>query len=371
MKNLTLILVVLFWGFVSVCHAADPAITGIVGTLTSGQTIVVSGTNFGAKATAAPIKFENFEDGVNGAVIADTTDWTDYKLYASSNTEDPKYSTTSNRTNSTMNARFHFDVDYVAEGHVFSDCYLIWEGDENLHSKVFVSFWVRWDWGTGGGASFQHKLMRILGDDASTIPSISSFNWSTPSYYWSIQTADGTSSPNELKTGTQPYKEDNWTLVQVSVSGHESTGECQIRYLTPGESQVAQNLTGKTIRDDENWRDFRFGEYHGNSAADAETTFFYDDIYLDKSWARVEVGDNADYASCTHREMQIATAWADGEITFTLNTGSITDLTGGGYYLFVVDADGNPSPGKRLTAGGASPTGQPSISGGGGGGGSW
>jgi len=34
-----------------------------------------------------------------------------------------------------------------------------------------------------------------------------------------------------------------------------------------------------------------------------EADSYFDDIYIDDSWARTEVGDNATYDNCTHREI--------------------------------------------------------------------
>ena len=45
----------------SICYAQT--ISNISGTVDNGQTVTISGSGFGTKTTAAPIKFENFEDG--------------------------------------------------------------------------------------------------------------------------------------------------------------------------------------------------------------------------------------------------------------------------------------------------------------------
>lgn len=62
------------------------------------------------------------------------------------------------------------------------------------------------------------------------------------------------------------------------------------------------------------------------------------DVYVDTTWARVEIGDSANYDSCTHREMQAVTAWNDGAVTVTFNQGSFP--SGATVYAFVVDSAG-------------------------------
>jgi hypothetical protein len=41
---------------------------------------------------------------------------------------------------------------------------------------------------------------------------------------------------------------------------------------------------------------------------------------MDNSWARLELGDNSVYASCTHREVQTPVTWSYSSVTFTGNT---------------------------------------------------
>lgn len=75
---------------------------------------------------------------------------------------------------------------------------------------------------------------------------------------------------------------------------------------------------------------------------------FFDSIYIDNSFARVEIGDNPIYDNCTHREIQPTEIWSDNQIQFTLNQGSFSD---GQAYLFVIDENGNPSVGKEIIIG--------------------
>ncbi|NTW27419.1 MAG: hypothetical protein HGA36_03775 [Candidatus Moranbacteria bacterium] len=79
------------------------------------------------------------------------------------------------------------------------------------------------------------------------------------------------------------------------------------------------------------------------------TKVFLDALYIDNSFARVEIGDNAVYENCTHREIQPTTTWdASGNIILAnINKGSFAD--GAGAYLFVIDEDGTPSAGFPIT----------------------
>jgi hypothetical protein len=76
-----------------------------------------------------------------------------------------------------------------------------------------------------------------------------------------------------------------------------------------------------------------------NAKKDLSIEFWLDDLYVDCTAARVEVGNAATWAACTHREIQPWTAWADGSVTVTVNHGT---LPHGTQYLYAVKPDGTP-----------------------------
>ena len=78
----------------------------------------------------------------------------------------------------------------------------------------------------------------------------------------------------------------------------------------------------------------------------ANLTICMDDVYVNTTQARVEIGDNADFASCTHREIQPFTAWSATSATITINQGSFANTLA---YLFVVDEDGTSTSGYQIT----------------------
>ena len=62
---------------------------------------------------------------------------------------------------------------------------------------------------------------------------------------------------------------------------------------------------------------------------------YYDDIYIDSTLARVEIGNSTNYYSSTHRELQIPVSWNNTTITVELNQGSFQ--AGQEVYLFVIN----------------------------------
>lgn len=77
----------------------------------------------------------------------------------------------------------------------------------------------------------------------------------------------------------------------------------------------------------------------------------YDDIYIDVTPQRVEIGNAPTLNGCTWREVQVATAWSENSITFDVRySGDV--VAGDPLYLFVMDEDNNPSAGFATEWGG-------------------
>jgi len=73
----------------------------------------------------------------------------------------------------------------------------------------------------------------------------------------------------------------------------------------------------------------------GNGRQNPDSFRYFDDIYIDTTWSRVVLANNADYDQATIVEPQIPSAWSSGSITAEMNLGAII----GDAYLFVFDAD--------------------------------
>ena len=93
----------------------------------------------------------------------------------------------------------------------------------------------------------------------------------------------------------------------------------------------------------------------------AKGTYIYiDSIYVDDTRQRVIVSDEPTWSTQVnggrewHREVQIPTAWSDGQIQVTARQGSLDSFAG--KYLYVIGPDGNPVSSKGFAvAGGVAP----------------
>lgn len=76
-----------------------------------------------------------------------------------------------------------------------------------------------------------------------------------------------------------------------------------------------------------------------NATLPTGSAVWADNVYMDTTWARVMIGNAPTWNASTQREIQIPTAWSSNSISVVLNRGAFSDLRTG--YLYVVDSQGN------------------------------
>jgi len=223
--------------------------------------------------------------------------------------------------------------------------------DGKLTGKVYLSFWIRYSWGTVQG---QIKTWRIMDDWNEFTTHVSNFQHrDVNSYYFQRKAEDVVSTVNFLR-----YPEQSWVLVEVQAKQSSGTG------VADGSWEVwRSNADGTVISKPTSianiktrgsggqlWNQLMLGQY----VADGATTIYYDDVYVDNSWARVVLGDKPVYADCSIREIQIPTSWSINSITLRVNKGSFS--SGSTAYLYVIDENGNISNSKAVVIGSSETT---------------
>lgn len=76
----------------------------------------------------------------------------------------------------------------------------------------------------------------------------------------------------------------------------------------------------------------------GGSNAPENNSYNFDDVYIDYTLARVEIGDAPTWVASSKRELQVPIKWTNNSITIAVNSGTFTKGTRA--YLYVVDANG-------------------------------
>lgn len=366
-------LIIIFFGFFGLAKISEavPSVSGVSGTVSHGESVTISGSGFGTKSTAAPIIYDDFENYESNQPLGDTAIWE-----ARTTTIDDDFVISStNQRNQSSSKNIVADISRPDD-----DADEAWINDIGFAQtgKAYVNFWVRMNFGTGTASGYQIKMFRLavgIEDNANAIyPTLALMHWThnyfpvaggyTQSYH-QLYYGDGTSELFYFSNNSFNLIEDS-TPVWVNVStqlyeGDYNTENAELTYWAskPDGGITAKNQdAGFLYRKTTDHVD-AIGLHNYIGTGGTATTLYYDNFYIDNSWARVEIGDNADYDSCTHREIQIPSSWVDGSIAINVNQGSFSDSDTA--YLFVVDESGTVSSGQEILFSFSSDTTPPSA----------
>jgi hypothetical protein len=141
--------------------------------------------------------------------------------------------------------------------------------------------------------------------------------------------------------------ENSWVRIEVYLrqsSGAQANGAFQVWTHSQNGIQLVQSNTNYQTRTSDTrwWRQWHFGSYHAtDDPSDATAEVYLDDVYFDRTRARVELCDSSSWNARRRCEVQVTTAWANGQITVNPAQGAFQK--GSTVYLYVVDASGRVS----------------------------
>lgn len=326
---------------------AAPSISGVTGTLTHGSDITISGSGFGVKAQAAPLKWDNFESGTLGESMV-ARGWSQYS--------GPTPITTTEQSHAGLRSSL---APLTAGTEDFNGAYLPLS---NL-TTLYASMWFHWD-RDPPGAPTGGEIFKLIRVNASASPGADVYH-GVPQYRAQGQPAGDwwydEMHPNDSLGGSGSVQSDivpspqrgQWTRMDVlyRLSAPAGTANGEIRTWYNGSAEMA--LSGVVTRSSgisDSLTSILLPQMASLEGSSSSYKFFVDDAYIDSTPARVEICDAATYAASNHCEVQPATAWATGSIGITLNRGSFG--TSASAYLYVFDSanDSNAS-GFSLTFG--------------------
>jgi len=335
---------------------ATPTINS-VSSVTHGASVTISSgaSDFTSKPTANPVAWDNLEDGV-----CDTT--ATVGTWSTTNDLQTDDITTNNQrnSNSTYAVDYNFTDDLVDNNAAFTGGAdsQAWYGQYWFYFPTGTDFaghianntkFLRL-WSTSG-VPMENIRVTFEGYDVST--AIEDISGGTSIDWEPVIT--GTNWVDEIFDHPDPGFVDpgkmGWGEFETDLAG-QVWHQVQMEYVdsTPGvaDGRIQIWIDGKLIlsrtayqtRDSgetyfKRWKYLGFEETYGGTS-DGNEHVFFDDYYIDNTLARVEIGNNADYALCTIKEIQPPTAWSTSSITVTGNVGSLT----GTAYVFVIDVDG-------------------------------
>lgn len=398
---------------------AAPTVFGVSGTLSAGQAVTVSGSLFGTKLTAAPIRFETFP-GSHGAKVSNMGWWStkdnnsayspviraDVSRVAGRNIAD-----LSTDQNTAINM-FRNNIGFKAtrKAYVNAWFYLGINGFDHVSTQMKLlninrntdlasnneypdqatSLWSKMNgetYGTvsryynGGGSAPTLSYKTSEGANLGIFAVTGWYNFVVQVDQGTMGLTDGKTTISLVGPGYSKYGITSDTATVMQIDGGDYLDSLKIWQYLQNRDTYSDFLSyknaysaGYTV----NARVTYMGKSyrcivdtgpkesivdgpdvdvaHWVKISDApivlSDTVYVDSVYIDSSFARVEIGDSSNYLNCTHREVQIPTAWADASIVFTVNSGSFP--AGSPVYVFVIDEAGNVSSGYGpLTIGGA------------------
>ncbi len=336
---LTTIGILCFWAGQAL---AAPNIESVSGDLEHGQSYSITGSGFGIKSPVEPFRYGDFEDGEVGQRLKSQAEggWETLGYYPSS------YSILRQRIPGQKVAQQRFE--YVEGGGGWASGM----GLQNISSRTYyVSGWMnRWD----------HQGLAMNNNNAKAWAHFYRHNQPYP------QLRNGNNP--QLSLGCYMYTSDmnfqgahdscdnpawfnefdNWTRVEQYLdSGTVGNYDGFAWFAQDG--VIHSRIDNDLILADGNGFDYFEFNYYFGVGNNASMMSFTDDLYVDTTQARIELGNAPVFENCTHREIQIPEdIWNDGNIGFKANLGSFSAHDQ--LYLFVVDENGNASEGYPVSA---------------------
>jgi hypothetical protein len=317
---------------------AQPVVSGAnPASFTNGRTgVVISGSSFGTKSPAAPLKWDNFESGTVGQKVVPNNGWTREDAF---DKVDVTYTNVNQRAGSTRST--YHDLTHSNPSFGMDPGAGTW-------GELYVSYYNRHHITTMGTSSGPKNIkeFKIFGNLHDILHPSFGLEIAEvdpgPSSYFGGRFGQSDSLQG-MAWGLASFPNDQWIRREFWLRTGDSPGQ---RFKYWQDSQLYEYFQspgnfpggmGATWGDDGGlFRQIWFLEFiRGGSAGYSQ----FDDVYIDTTQARVEIGNAATFNSCTHREIQIPTAWSGTSITVTANQGSFEN--GKTAYLYVIDADGN------------------------------
>jgi len=331
---------------------AQPQIDGASGEYTEGAELLISGTGFGRKDPVEPALYDDFENGTDGEDVLGHTGspWTGQYGYDREN--HATYSDSLSVDGRGMCAEFWHPVGDNLLALLFNftptgKTYL----DVNMKMKLLDGF----------PNNIKTFRLRRQSDPSTSIYCIFQ--------NFGICDTTGVRGGGFGVDNIQAYQEcrddkegENWTQPSGALN-LVNWAHLQWCYgtETPGvaDGYAAMYINGEVKAETNRmcWMDSGGEEYDqlvlGHQAGTAGrppcpdhivgSYSYYDYVYFDTTYQRIEIGNSSVYNNCTKRMIQIPTGWSPTQVVADVNLGTFDEFEN--LYAFVIDEDNQASNG--------------------------
>lgn len=296
----------------------------VSGTISNGETVTITGTNFGSKSTAAP----NLFDAVDNISSYSSLSNGDSIPYGGSHPWSSDFTVSTygavsgeqRHTNSSACYKESNNYKHYVDGRSVTG-----------GTGIYVSWWFKTDTDVSG-TNHSSKYLRLSQGSALQTKTLS----------WAQILCMVYDEPSYAANNFPDYAPsiNTWHFLELFIDNNAKT------FTAKADNTVIHDnvsWSSGSITFDYVWK----VGFDGGGVSPPYITSWIDDIYVDNTQARVVLGDASTYSTCDYFEVQPAVTWATGKIEINFNQGSfVTEDTA---YLYVVSSTGTITAGKLIT----------------------
>lgn len=321
---------------------AAPTINEVNGTIANGQVITIVGTGFGSGPNV--VLFDDFEKGSHGSNIKTGPGSSQVGQWESiEGVSIPKYS---NLNKVSGSLAFRADMSSYWRELVKADL------PANT-TKVFMSWWILIPPGTilpGSGDPDGINWKNVWIQGAGTTDN----DLALPTFLGTNTFAITGNDTLYGKWITLNFNIGTWKRVWCYLNG-ASSSMGQIHYWELTNSGVIQRVNDDNVSVLKTGGTFQQVCINGYGRETYNCYPTFDDIYIatgNNARARIEIGNSAVYSNCSKLTIATPDLWSNNNITARVWQGQFNSSDQA--YLFVVDSNGNISPGYLIRFGSGS-----------------
>lgn len=319
---------------------AAPAISGVSGTVSNGNTVTISGSGFGTGPNI--VLFDDFEKGTNGSNIktgagsAQVGKWDFIE-----GTRVPKYSN-ANKVSGTL--AFRADMSsYWRE--------LVTTHLPSSTKKIFMSWWTLIPSGTvlpgtGDPAGINWKNIWLQGEGTTDDDLV------IPGFLGADSFLVTSNSLPYTRWFSLDFNIGQWKRISYYVNGGSGSNSGSFKFWELTSSGISQRINDNNVTILESGGVFEQICLNGYGRVTSNCYPTFDDVYIatgDNALARIEIGNNATYVNCTKLAVVTPDSWSTNSISAKVWQGNF--VASEQAYLFIIDSTGTPSPGYPITFG--------------------